>query len=101
MRDVNSVLERAGFENEDTVYDDRRVIVKEGHLVLKVESKCSTRKHLAPLRLEEVELQHEGQRLDAAGALYLALKKYKRPNPVTLSPPSIDTPGEETHLLVE
>ena len=44
--------------------------------------------------------QHEGQRL-AAGALYVALKKYKRPNPVTLSPPSIDTPGEETHLLVE
>ena len=29
VRDVNSVLEKAGFENKDPVYHDGRVIVEE------------------------------------------------------------------------
>ena len=43
------------------------------------------------LRVGEVELQHEGHRLDAACALYVPLMENKRLNPVTPSPRSIDT----------
>ena len=81
VRDVNKVLEKAGFEKKDPVYDDGRIIVEEGHLGLKVESICSTMKHLA--REVEVKLQHEGRRLDAACALYLPLTEYKSSNPIT------------------
>ena len=69
MREVNSVLEKAGFENKDSVYDDGLVVVEEGHLGLWAESICSTRKHLAPYGLQEAEIQHDGHKLDAAGAL--------------------------------
>ena len=69
VRAVNRVLERAGFENQDPVYDNGRMIVEEAQLALKNEMKFSTRRHLAPLGLEEVELQHVGRKLDAAGAL--------------------------------
>ena len=51
VRDVNKVLEKAEFENKDPVYDDRRIIVEEGHLGLTAESRCSTKEHLAPYRL--------------------------------------------------
>ena len=44
------------------MFSDGRVIVEEGPLGLKAEMVCSTRNHLAPYWLEEVELQHEGQR---------------------------------------
>ena len=96
VRDLASVLEKAGFENKDPVYDDDRNIVEEGHLGLKAESRCSERKHLAPYGLKEVELQHDGHRLDAAGgALHVPLMEYKRTNTVLSSLLSIDTPGEE------
>ena len=49
VRELNKVLERAGFENKDPIYDDGRIIVEEGHLGLKAES----------YGLEEVEVQHE------------------------------------------
>ena len=55
--EVNKVLERAGFENQNPIYDECRLIVEEGYLGLMTESTCSTRKHLAPpYGLEEVEL---------------------------------------------
>ena len=57
VHDVNSVVEKAGFENKDPVYNDGRVIVKKGHLSWKAERLCCTRKNLAPHGLEEVELQ--------------------------------------------
>ena len=78
VRYVNNVLEKVGFESKDPLYDDGRVILEEGNLDLKVQSRCSTRKHRGLYVLEE--LQHEGHRLDAAGALYVPLLDYKRPN---------------------
>ena len=47
-REVKKVLERAGFENKDPLYDDGRMLVKEGHLGLKAESRRCTRGHLDP-----------------------------------------------------
>ena len=52
------------------MYDDGRIIVKEGHLGLKAESRCSTRKHMTLYGMEEIELQHKECKLNAAGALY-------------------------------
>ena len=62
------------------------------------EMKCSTRKHLAPYGLEEVELQHEGRKLDAAGSLYVSLTKYKAVDPAT---PTTLPPGDKRSLPVE
>ena len=53
------------------------MIAEESHLALKDEMKIGTRRHLAPYGLEEVELQQNGQKLDAAGALYVSLTEYK------------------------
>ena len=89
LREVNKVLEREGFENKDPVYDDGRIIVEEGQLGLKTESRCSTKKHLAPYGLQEVELQQKGSRLDSAGALYGPLTEYKNDT-------SIDTLGDKS-----
>ena len=66
VRKVNKVLERA---EKNPIHDHGRIIVDEAHLGFMAESRCSTRKHLAPYRLEEVELHNEGCRLDEAGAL--------------------------------
>ena len=44
VREVRSVLEKAGFQNKDPVYDKGLVIVEEGHLSLKAELICRTRK---------------------------------------------------------
>ena len=62
---------------------------------------CSARRYLAPYGLEEVELQHEGHKLDAAGTLYIPLRENKRLNPITPSLLSIDTPGDKRNLPVE
>ena len=70
VREVIKELERAGLESKiPTIYDSWRMIMEEGHLALQDEMKCSTRKHLAPYGLEEVELQQEGPKLFAAGTL--------------------------------
>ena len=67
------------------MHDDGRIIVEEGHLALNAESRCSTRRHLAHYGLEEIELQHEKCRLDAAGALYVSLTGYRQPDPVIVA----------------
>ena len=92
VREIKRVRERAGLENKDPVYDDSRIIVEKGQLAPKAESRCRTRRHLAPYGLEEIELQHEKPRLDAAGALYVPITEYRQSDPVTRSPLSIVTP---------
>ena len=74
VRKVNKVLERA--EKKNPIYDHGRIIVDEAQLGFMAESRCSTRKHLAPYRLEEVELHNDGCRLDAAGALWVLITEY-------------------------
>ena len=83
------------------VWDDGRMIVKEGHIALTVDMKFATRKYKAPYGLEQVEMRQEGKELDAAGQLYVALTEYKRLNPATLSPLSVDTPGDKRSGPVE
>ena len=92
LREENKVLEREVFENKNPVYV--RILVEEGHLGLKAESRCSTKKHLASYGLQEVELQQKGARLDAAGALYVPLAEYKNDT-------SIDTLGDKINTLGE
>ena len=90
------MLEKGGLESKMPIYDSGRMIMKEGHLTLQDKMKCSTRKHLALYGLEEVELQHEGQKLEAAGTLYVSLTKYKAVDPATPIPLSVGTPwGQE------
>ena len=101
VREVIKVLEKAGFENKEPIYDSGRMIVEEDHRALKDEMKFSTRRHLAPYGLEKVELQHDGWKLDAAGALYVSLTEYKAMDPATPSPLSVDNPGDKRSLPVE
>ena len=63
--------------------------------------KCGTRKHQAPYGLEEVELRQEGQKLDAAGTLYVPLTESKVTDPATPSSLSVGTPGDRRSLPVE
>ena len=63
--------------------------------------KFSTRKHLEPYGLQEVELQREGRKLDAAGVLYVPLTEYKVADPTTPSPRSVGTAGDSRSLPVE
>ena len=79
-------LEKAGLESKLPIYDDGRMIVEEDHLALKDEMKFRTRKYRAPYGLQEVELQQEGRKLDAAGVLYVSLTEYKAADPLTPSP---------------
>ena len=93
-RDVICVLEKAAFENKYPVCNDGRVIIEEEHLGRKAELRCSTRNYLAPKGLEELELQHEGHRLDLAGTLYVPLTENMRQNLAILLP--VDkTPGNK------
>ena len=101
VREVLKTLEKAGLESKLPIYDDGRMIVVEGHLALKDEMKFSTRKYLAPYGLQEVELQQEGRKLDAAGVLYVPLTEYKVADPTTHSPLSVGTPGDKRSILVE
>ena len=101
VREVLKTLEKAGLESKLPIYDDGRLIVEEGHLALKDEMKFSTRKHLAPYGLQEVELQQEGRKLDAAGVLYVPLTEYKVADPTTPSPLPVGTPGDRRSLPVE
>ena len=48
VRGVRRVLEKVKFEKKKPVYDDGRVIVGEGHVTLKAESRCRTRRNLVP-----------------------------------------------------
>ena len=75
--------------------------MQEGHIALKDDMKCKTRKHLAPYGLEEVELQQEGQKLDAVGTLYVPLTEHKVTDPATSSPLSVGTAGDRRSPPVE
>ena len=101
VREVLKTLEKAGIESKLPIYDDRRMIVKEGHQALKDEKKFGTRKYRAPYGLQDVELQHQGRNLDAAGVLYVPLTAYKAADPTTPSPLSVGTPGNRRNLPVE
>ena len=60
--------------------------MQEGHIALKEDMACTTRQHLAPYGLKEVELRQEGQKLDAVGTLYVPLADHKATDPITPSP---------------
>ena len=77
VREVLRKFERAGLENMLPVWDDGRMIVEEGHIALKDEMKFATRRYRAPYGLELVEMRHEGEELEAAGPLYVALTEYR------------------------
>ena len=51
--------------------------------------------------MEEVKLQHEGHRLDAAGALYIPLRDHEKLNPITPLQLWIDTAGNKRNLPAE
>ena len=101
VREVLKTLEKAGLESKLPIYDDGRMIVEESHLALKDEMKFSARKYLAPNGLQEVELQQEGRKLDAAGVLHVPLTEYKAADPTTPSPLSVETPADKRSLPVE
>ena len=97
VRKMNKRLERAGFEKKEPIYDSGRIIVEECHWSLKDEM----RRQLAAYGLEEMKLQHDGQQLDAAGAIDVSLTDYKTMDPATPSPLSVDTPGDKRSLPIE
>ena len=65
------------------------MIVEEGHITLKNETKFATRKYRAPYGLEQLEMKQEEKELDAAGPLYVALTEYKKLDPATPSTLSV------------
>ena len=101
VRDILIKLDQADLENMLPVWDDGRMIVEEGHIVLKDEMKFATGKYRAPYGLEQLELKQEEKELDAAGPLYVALSEYKKPDPATPSPLSVGTPGDRRSNPVE
>ena len=101
VRKVLRALEQEGLENMLPIWDDGRMIVMEGHVALVDDMKFATRKYRAPYGLEQVEVRQEGKELDAAGQLHVALTEYKKLDPTTLSPLSVDTPGDKRSGPVE
>ena len=78
VRDILRTLDQANIENMLPVWDDGRMIVKEGHIALKDEMKFATRKYRAPYGLERVEMKQQEKELDAAGTLYVLLTEHKK-----------------------
>ena len=101
VRKVLRTLEQEGFENMLPVWDDGRMIMNEGHIALNDDMRFATRKYRAPYGLEQVEMKQEGRELDAAGQLYVALTEYKKLDPATPSPLSVDIPGDRRSGPVE
>ena len=101
VRKVLRALEQEGLDNMLPIWDDGRMIMMEGHVALVEDMKFATRKYRAPYGLEQVEMRQEGKELDAAGQLYVALTEYKRLDPATPSPLSVDTPGDKRSGPVE
>ena len=101
VRKVLRTLEQEGLENMLPVWDDGKMIMEEGHIALADDMKFATRKYRAPYGLEQVEMRQEGKELDAAGQLYVALTEYKKLDPATPSPLSVDTPGDKRSGPVE
>ena len=69
VRDILRTLGQANLDNMLPVWDDGRMIVREGHIALKDEMKFATRKYRAPYGLERVEMKHEEKEFDVAGFL--------------------------------
>ena len=101
VRKVLRTLEKEGLENMLPIWDDGRMIVMEGHVALVDDMKFATRKYRAPYGLEQVEIRQEGTELDAAAQLHVALTEYKKLDPTTPSPLSVDTPGDKRSGPVE
>ena len=101
VREILRTLDQANLENTSSIWDDGRMIVEEGQIALKDETKFATRKYRAPYGLEQVEMKHEVKELDAAGLLYVALTDYKKQDPATPSPLSVCTPGDKRSGPVE
>ena len=95
VRKVLRALEQEGLENMLPIWDDGRMIMMEGHVALVDDMKFATRKYRAPYGLEQVEMRQEGKEL------YVALMEYKRLDPATPSPLSVDTPGDKRSGPVE
>ena len=92
VRKILRTLDRASLESGPPIWDDGRMIVKEGHIAQKGEMKFATRKYGAPYGLEQVKMRQERKELDAAGSLYVALTVYKNQDPATPSPLAVGTP---------
>ena len=101
VRKILRTLDWAGLENMLPVWEDGRMIVEEGNIALKDELKFATRKYRAPYGLEQVEMRQEGEELDAAGPLYVALTEYKKSDPTTPSLLSVGNPGDKRSGPVE
>ena len=101
VRDILRTLEQTRLEHMLPVWDDRRMIVEEGHIALKDEMMIATRKYRAPYRLEQLEMKQEEKELNAAGPLYVALTEYKKQDPATPSPLSVGTSGDKRSGPVE
>ena len=101
VRKLLRALEQEGLENMLPIWDDGRMIKMEGHVALVDDMKFATQKYRAPYGLEQVEMSQDGKELDAAGQLYVALTEYKRLDPATPSPLSVDTPGDKRSGPVE
>ena len=101
VRKVLRALEQEGLENMLPIWDDGRMIMMEGHVALVDDMKFATRRYRAPYGLEQVEMRQEGKELDAAGQLHVAVTEYKRLDPATPSPLSVDTPGDKRSGPVE
>ena len=101
VRDFLRTLKQAELENKLPIWEDGRKIVEEEHLALKNEMRFATRKYRAPYGLEQLEKKQEEKKLVAAGPLYVALTEYKKLDPATPSPLSVDTPGDKRSNPVE
>ena len=99
--EVLKTLEKAELESKLPIYDDGRMIVEESHLALKDDMRFSTRKNQAPFGSQELELQLQGRKLDAAGILHIPLTEYKVTDSTTPSPLSVGTPEDKKNLPVE
>ena len=84
VRKVLRALEQEGLENMLPIWDGGRMIMMEGHVALVDDMKFATRKYRAPYDLEQVEMM-----------------EYKRLDPATPSPLSVDTPGDKRSGPVE
>ena len=96
VRDVLRTLEEAELENKLPIYDDRRMIVEDGHRALKDDMEYTTRKYRTPYGQEELELTQGWKRLDAAGPLYVSLTEYMTADPTTTSHPLCWNPRRQT-----
>ena len=96
VRDALRVLKRASLENQLPAWDNGRMIVEEGHVALEADEVLfATRRYRAPYGLELMERNRGGEKLDAAGPLYVALTEHEGTSSTTPSPRPVDAPGDK------